>query len=215
MACVCALMFASSPRIARAFHEDFNGSSLDTSIWTIDAGDGQVIVADGVVTLSCAGATFPVVTSRSNPFPPGDWDLRVGMQYVSQAFCGDGFGVMDNFWEDYYGVACRPFLLWQDYSGLYVYTGSTGPTGLAGAPETGYHVYEWIYLCGQYQFLMDGVLRASGACAPPATSIFFGHPHPIGCSPWTSFAIDFIDISPMGPTPTAKTSWGRLKQIYR
>src|SRR5712691_3762187 len=137
VACVCAVMLASSPKMARAFHEDFNGSSLDTTTWTVDAGNGQVIVADGVVTLSCAGATFPVVTSRFNPFPPGDWDLRVGMQYVSQAFCGDGFGAMDNFWEDYYyGNACRPFLLWQDGGGLYVYTGSAGPTSLAGPPET-------------------------------------------------------------------------------
>jgi len=174
-----------------------------------------VVVSGGFVMLSCAGSEFPVVTSRSNPFPQGDWDLHVGMQYVSQAPCGDGFGAVDNFWEDYYGVACRPFLLWQDNGGLYVYAGSSGSTPIAPPPDLGYHVVEWTYLAGQYQFLIDGVPRASGGCGPPATRIFFGHPHPIGCSPWTSFSIDFIDVAPFGATPTATMSWGKLKQIYR
>jgi hypothetical protein len=156
------------------------------------------------------------VTTRNDPFPPGDFRVLVGMQYLSQAFCGDGIGTMDNFWENYRGgTACRPFLLWQDTGGLYVYTGSAGPTGLLPPPETGYHLYEWVYMNGEYQFSMDGMLRASGGCAPRATSLFFGHPHPIGCSPWTSFAIDFVDVSPIGATAAPPTTWGRVKSIYR
>jgi hypothetical protein len=62
---------------------------------------------------------------------------------------------------------------------------------------------------------MDGVVRATGGCAPRATSIFFGHPHPIGCSPWTSFAIDFIDVEPAGATSTAQQSFGSVKAHYR
>lgn len=214
-ACASALVLGSNAH-AQTFHDDFDGTALDPTVWSADPGSGQIVVANGVVTLSCSGPTFPVVTTRNDPFPSGDFRVRVGMQYVSQGFCGDGFGTMDNFWEDYYGTACRPFLLWQDSGGLYVYTGSSGPTGLAPPPETGYHICEWVYMGGQYEFSMDGVIRASGGCAPRATSIFFGHPHPIGCGgPWSSIAIDFIDISPVGATPTRGVSWGGLKQIYR
>lgn len=210
------LLGMSGPALAQTFHEDFNGSALDTTVWSADAGNGQIVVGNGVVTLSCASGEFPVVRSRWDPFPPDDFRVRVGMRYVSQAFCGDGVGAMDNFWEDYAtGTACRPFLLWQDGGGLYVYSGSAGSTPLAGAPETAYHVYEWLYLNGQYQFSMDGVIRANGGCAPRATEIFFGHPHPISCSPWTSFEIDFIDIAPLGATLARGKSWGGVKQRYR
>ncbi len=213
--CASAMLSEAAPASAQVFHDDFNGTALDPSVWALDPGDGQVVVANGVATLSCAGRMFPVVTSRHDPFPPGDFLVRVGMQYLSPAFCGDGFGSMDNFWEDYFGIACRPFLLWQDSGGLGIYCGSSGPTGLAPAPETGYHIYEWLYVNGEYQFSMDGVIRASGGCAPRATEIFFGHPHPIDCANWTSFAIDFIDISPVGVTPARGMTWGRVKQLYR
>ena len=209
-----ALLLGPMPVFAQ-FHDDFDGTVVDTTAWVLEPGDGQIVVAGGVVTLSCAGSSFPVVTSRYDIFPPGDFRVRVGMQYVSQNRCGDGFGAMDNFWEDYFsGNACRPFLIWQDGGGLYVYSGSSGYT-LLGSGDTGYHIYEWSYAGAQYEFSMDGTVRAIGACAPRATHVFFGHPHPIGCTPWTSFAIDFIDVSSFGETAARRTSWGRLKQIYR
>lgn len=215
-ACVGVLMLAPLHASAQSFREDFNGSELDSTVWTIDAGNGEVVVARGVVALFCAGGAFPVVTTRNDPFPPGEFRVRVGMRYVMQSFCGDGIGAMDNFWENYHGgVACRPFLLWQDTGGLYVYSGSAGPTPLSPPPDLGYHVYEWLYTNGQYVFSMDGTIRAVGGCAPRATRIFFGHPHPIGCSPWTSFEIDFIEIAPSGATPALTPSWGQLKQVYR
>lgn len=218
LACAGIQIVGSGLARAQGFHDDFNGTELDPSVWSADMGSGgQIVVANGVVTLSCTGSTFPVVTTQNDPFPPGDFRLRVGMQYLGNGNCGDGFGAMDNFWENYHGQnVCRPFLLWQDGAGLYVYTGSAGATGLAPPPETGYHIFEWVYMGGVYDFFMDGVLRASGGCAPKATSIFFGHPHPIGCVPWwSSFAIDFIDVSSIGVTPTRSPSWGGLKLIYR
>lgn len=200
---------------AQTFREDFTGPTLDPGVWLVEPGNGQVVVADGRVTLTCPGGTFPVVTTRVDPFPPGDFRVRVGMQYLAQAWCGDGFGAMDNFWEDYYGVACRPFVLWQDTGGLYVYTGSSGHTLLSPNADLDYHVYEWTYSAGAYQFAMDGVVRAAGACAPRATGIFFGHPHPISCGPWTSFSIDFIEIESMSVTPAVGGTWGGLKVLHR
>jgi hypothetical protein len=200
---------------AQTFRDDFDGNAVDTALWVVEPGDGQVTVDGGVITLSCAGSTFPVVTSRIDPFPPGDFRVRVGMQYLSQSSCGDGFGAMDNFWEDYNtGTACRPFLIWQDPGGLYAHAGSAG-AAMQIPGDTAYHLFEWTYLNGTYEFSMDGVVRASGGCAPRATQLFFGHPHPIGCSPWTSFAIDFIEVSPIGATAMQRTTWGEVKELYR
>jgi hypothetical protein len=199
------------------FRDDFDGTSLDPAIWTVDMGDGQIEVGGGVVTLTCPGATFPVVTSVPGLFPAtGDFVVRAGMQYLSQARCGDGFGAMDNFWENYLGAGvCRPFLIWQDGAGVHVYSGSVGNTVLGPAPDLNYHVFEWTYMNGTYYFSLDGAPRASGTCATRATQVFFGHPHPVGCSPWTSFAIDFIEVMPAGATEVLRASWSKVKAIYR
>jgi hypothetical protein len=215
-ATVATLWIGLVPAAGLAFRDDFNGTSLDPSVWSVAPGDGQAVVANGVVTLSCPGATFPVVASIASLFPPGDFIVRVGMQYLAQAQCGDGFGSVDNFWENYGGAnVCRPFLIWQDGGGVHVYSGSSGNTVLGPAPDTNYHVFEWLYSSGQYEFSMDGIVRASGGCAPRVTQVFFGHPHPISCSPWTSFSIDFIEIVPAGTTEVLRTSWSRVKAIYR
>ena len=205
------------PHQAQAqFRDDFNGSSLNQSVWIVAAGSGQVVVADGEVTLSSGGSVFPVVTSIEDVFPPGDFVVRVGMRYLSQAVCGTGFGAMDNFWENYRGdPVCRPFLIWQDGGGVHVYSGSASNTVLGPAPDTAPHVFEWAYMDGRYDFVMDGVARSSGMCGVRPTRIFFGHPHPINCTPWTSFAIDFIEILPTGATRTSIASWARLKALYR
>ena len=211
-----ALIFSVKQCPAQVFHDDFDGDALNPAVWTIDATDGQVTVSDGYLYLSSASPVFPVVTSTNDLFPAGDFRVIVGLQYLAVDRCGDGFGSMDNFWEDYYsGTACRPFLLWQDSGGLYVYAGSSGLTGLAPPSDLGYHVYEWTYVGGQYDFWMDGVHRASGGCGPRPTKVFFGHPHPITCAPWTEFAVDFIDISPIGATRDVPLSWGKLKLTYR
>ena len=182
-------------------------------MWSVEPGDGVVLVANGVVTMSCAGSTFPVATTVADPFPPGDFLVSVRMRYTSVGACGDGFGAMDNFWEDYYGTACRPFLLWQD-TGLYSYTGSSTSYAIGG-PTSEYHLYQWSYVEGRYTFLLDGVTLSSGDCAPRATRLFFGHPHPIACGPWTSLEIDYVRVEPIGVTPTRKSSWGSVKARYR
>lgn len=212
--CAGICLFLPSPAVSQVFHDDFDGA-LDPAVWSVELGDGQIVVADGVATLSCAGNTFPVATTMQDPFPPGDFLIRVRLRYVSVAWCGDGFGALDNFWEDYYGTACRPFLLWQDASGWSSYTGSSGGSPIGRAPDAEYHVYEWTYIAGRYTFYLDSTMRSTGDCAPRATRIFIGHPHPIGCSPWTSFEIDYVHIEPLGATRTQAATWGQIKTIYR
>jgi hypothetical protein len=216
--CLAVLVLEAVPAGAGVFRDDFNGTAVDTAVWSIEESDGTVTLADGAILLSCpGGASFPVVTTRSDPFPPGDFLVRVRMKYVLQQNCGDGFGALDNFWELYQGQdVCRPFLLWEDSGGHYVYSGSGGHTWLGPSAGSDWHVYEWLYTGGRYEFWMDGVVRASGGCASRATKIFFGHPHPIHCnSGWTSFAIDFIEIESFGVTEMRASSWGALKEIHR
>jgi hypothetical protein len=214
--CQCVLIVAATDASAQVFRDDFNGTSLDSNAWSLDPGDGQAVVVNGELVLSCSGRVFPVVTSIRDIFPAGDFVVRVGMRYLQQSFCGDGFGAMDNFWENYHtGIPCRPFLLWQDTGGLYTYTGSAVPTFVMPGAQTTPHVFQWAYVAGRYEFSMDGVIHSWGDCAPRATTVFFGHPHPIGCSPWTSFAVDFIEIGPLELTAAKSLAWGSLKQIYR
>src|SRR5262245_31607635 len=77
---VWLVCFSALPRLAGAqvFHDDFNGDSLDPAVWSVDLGDGgQISVANGVVTVTCTGSTFPVTTTVEDPFPPGEFLVRV------------------------------------------------------------------------------------------------------------------------------------------
>jgi len=183
----------TSPTPRPAFHEDLNGTALNSGIWVVQPGDGEIVVANGVATLRSSGAAFPVATTRDNPFPAGDFLVRVRMRYLSIAPCGSGFGAVDNF-----SSGCKPFEIWQDAGGWYIYSGSDARL-LGPPPQTDYHVYEWRYWSqyGQYDSSVDGVGVISGVCAPRATKIFFGHPAPTGCGNWTSFEIDYIHIEPL------------------
>lgn len=209
---------SSGSATAQTLRDDFDGNALNPDKWVVDsASPSDVTVANGFMTLANSSSSFPVVTSKNNPFPDGDFRVRIGFRYVAQGFCGDGFGAIDNFWENYHGEnVCRPFMLWQDSGGLYSYTGSVGGTVLLAAPETSYHEVECTYVSGEYRLYLDGAFRASGACAPKATGLFFGHPHPISCGgPWSSLSVDYVEVSPIGATASGQHSWGKLKQLYR
>ena len=221
LACVSAFALAAVVSKARAqgLHDDFNGSELDTTIWSADRGNGDIVVGNGVMTLSSGGELFPLVITKKNPFPEGDFVVRVGCQYVSAARCGCGLGTTTNF----YSADCRPFVLWQDAvapeGAWYVYVGTSLRTFLPLAEHLDYHIFEWDRIDGVDLCLMDGVFVASSPCSLRPIDFFFGHPRPGGCDPdapyWTALAVDFIDISPLGPTDVHSTSWGKLKALYR
>jgi hypothetical protein len=213
LACLFAATTAVGTARAQTFHDDFSGTSLDPSVWSVELGAGQLTVGNGVASLTCTGNPFPVATTIADPFPDGDFAVTVGLKYQQVAYCGDGFGATDNF----HGEGCSPFKLWQDSGGWYVYCGSQDYTLLSPSPNTDYHVYEWDYVNGYYLFFLDGVLVTGGGCAPRPTAFFFGHPHPITCNQtnWTSFQIDFVDIHPIGAVRTRAATWGRVKSTYR
>jgi len=200
---------------SQVFQDDFDGTALDPAVWSVDFGtDGQVVVADGVVKVTCTGNVFPVVTSVQDPFPQSDFVVSVRMRFNAVAQAGDGFGALDNFWGDE-GAACRPFLVWQDGNVWFVEAG--GPMYLLGPiPDTQYHVYEWTYIGGRYTVALDGTTLSVNDCALRPTRLFFGHAHPIVAGPpWTSFEIDYVRVEPIGVTPTRPSTFGSVKARYR
>lgn len=133
---------------AQTFREDFQGAALDPNVWSVSLGDGAVTLESGWAVVMGGGGQPPVAITRVDPFPSGDFVVRVGAQYRSVAFCGDGFGALDNFFP-FFPQGCRPFLLWQDSAGWYVYSGGVPYTGLGASGELGNHVYEWRYFGGR------------------------------------------------------------------
>lgn len=201
------------PAGAQVFHDDFDGSSLDPTKWHID-GAGTISVSGGTATLSSGcGEVFPYVTSVSNPFPTsGDFILRVGFSYPEPNSGGNGFGATTGFTLGGPGTG---FWVWQDLccGGLRASCGDiVVPIGLAG--DTSYHVYEWRYLSGVYSLFVDDHFLAIDQSNFRPVGFFFGHPLSSFC-PWSTQAIDFVDIRAIGVTPTERSTWSRIKAIYR
>ena len=69
------------------FTENFEGTSLDAAKWSVSentnqsgypAYGGSVELADGSLTLSSNGSSFPFIYSTINPFPvTGDFDIEL------------------------------------------------------------------------------------------------------------------------------------------
>lgn len=198
---------------AQVFHDDFNGTSLDLSKWNVQ-GAGSITVAGGYSTQS-AGCSqqFPYVTTVANPFPAaGDFLIRVGFSYPSPSDGGNGFGATTGFTL---GLPGTGYWVWQDYccGGLRAVCGDL-VVPIAPAGDTNYRVYEWRYIGGVYSLYVDNVFMASDESTFRPEGFFFGHP-PFSYCPWTTQQIDFVHIEPIGVTGSGKSSWGRLKAMYR
>lgn len=198
-----------------AFHDDFDGPTVDASKWSLDLGGGTAQFVDGRLVFSApCNAQFPNITTVSNPFPEtGDFLFRVGFRYVDVQEGGNGLYAPNGFT---YGGAVHGFQLWQDYccaNGIMVVVGEV-QVHLTPPPDLGYHTYEWQYIAGTYYFYFDGAFITSCPSSFRPTGILVGHPPRTYC-PWTTQSIDYIHIESIAPTPTSARTWGRLKQLYR
>ena len=79
------------------FYDDFNGSGLDDTKWSVNLKGGTYRVADSAVYLyssenNSTGDGFPAITSTYNPFPEGqDWTFTTMMRFISgYNIYGDG-----------------------------------------------------------------------------------------------------------------------------
>lgn len=70
------------------FHDDFNGTMLDSEMWSVDARGGYVKVTDGALYLDTnnhiVGDSFPVITANNDLFPAkNNWELTTSLRYLS------------------------------------------------------------------------------------------------------------------------------------
>jgi hypothetical protein len=196
---------------AGTFREDFDSASLDPTKWSVSPGEGGLTFVDGTVVLSSPGGPFLFLTPVTNPFPDGDWSLKVRFRFPSVSVCGNGLGST----RDGAGPLSESgFALWKDNDwGMRVAVGDIDPVNLVA--DTSFHVYEWDRLGRTYLFYFDGTLVASDDSDLRPTSFFFGHPQFVTCDGWTSEQVDFIQITAVGPTPTHRDTMGGLKSYYR
>ena len=195
---------------SQVFQDDFDGTALNPAVWSVDVGTGgQVVVADGVVTVTCTGNVFPFATTMQDPFPPGDFLVSVRMRYNTVVQAGDGFGALGmkapavrfSFGRTAADCSSKRVVRWSIWvqDRIRSITSTNGPTSTAVMP-----------LPSMAQLSRSMIAQ----CAP--TSLFFGHSHPIIAGPpWTSFEIDYVRVEPTGATPTQKMSWGKVKAAYR
>jgi hypothetical protein len=198
---------------AGTFREDFDGPSLDPAKWSFSPGEGGLTFVDGTVILSSPGGRFPFITPLGNPFPDGDWSLRVRFRFPSVAACGNGLGSTRDGADP---MSQSGFALWQDTGwGMRVAVGDMDPVNLVAGADTSFHEYEWDRLGRTYLFYFDGAFVGSDESDLSPTSFFFGHPQFVTCGTWTSQQIDVIQITSAGPTPTQRITMGRLRSYYR
>jgi hypothetical protein len=217
--CLLGSLFVAATSAASVFNDDFNGSTIDPTLWSVSTGGGTVTVAGGRVTLSApCGAEFPYVVTLGNPFPTeGDFVVRVGFRYRSVSLGGNGFGFDYNM---------RAFGAWQDScsspdnpagcGGLRVAVGDLYPIYLTdrNSVDTAYHVYQWEYIAGTYRFSLDGTLVAQNTSTARPDKFFFGHPLYAYCN-WTTQEIDFVHIEALPVVPVEPETWGAVKDKYR
>ena len=126
------VMVQANAARADTFREDFDGPSLDPAKWSFSPGEGALTIVDGAAILSSPGGRFPYLTPVGNPFPDGDWSLRVRFRFPSVAACGNGLGSTRGGADP---MSQSGFALWQDTSWLLrVAVGDTDPVNLVALP---------------------------------------------------------------------------------
>ncbi len=177
------------------FYEDFNDSTLDTSVWMVQentnlsrypAWGGSIVVNDSCVSLSSEGSVFPWINTIANPFPSsGDFAVTWKLTYTTIADWGDGLVIycaphddLSNPYKD------RVLTLWAgdhgpDASSIYIELFDRGVWSLevpGFRPTSEAHLYRLEYRQGTYTVYVDGMAVASQASQVRPDGIGIGHP---------------------------------------
>ena len=206
------------------FSEDFEGSEVDAAKWVVlentnlsgyPAYGGSVNVADGYLSLSSNGSSFPWVYTASNPFPEtGDFTVEFNLTYTCVGDSGNGVMIstgmptLDSNWHN------KIVTLWAhdegpDHGVVYMefFNSLVYRMNIPGfKPSSPPHSYKVTYAQGNYTIYVDGVNVATTQSQQRPTMIGFGNPpNPeVPQSPqtvaewgywgWSSFKVDSIKV---------------------
>jgi hypothetical protein len=184
------LAISGTAQAASLFFDDFDGSSVNTLVWSATANHGSIIVATGIVTLSSSGISFPNIHTINNPFPTtGDFTFEITMSYLSLTGYGSGLIVS--------GGSSTIFQVWGDSSSPKISINLLGNALVHynTAPQT--LNLKLDYVNGYYTVTANNqVLNAPVSSALRPTSIVLGHPTvtSLDNTPWTSISVDYVKV---------------------
>jgi hypothetical protein len=198
---------------AAVFRDDFTGRSLDGSKWSHDAGNGEIVMGDGVVRMRSSGRRYPYIYSRANPFASqGDFRMTARFRYVWVRDCGVGVimtscqippGVSQQEAEhiqqecEAQGVTAGA---WQDRAaGLQLWFRSGDDRADIAIPgnSTQWNEMTIEYAGGKYTLLMNGspAYTSSPTSHRPQT-IWMGHPAELGGDCWwDTLEVDYVEVA--------------------
>jgi hypothetical protein len=198
---------------AVVFRDDFRGRSLDDALWSRDAGNGEIVMGNGVVRMRSSGRRYPYIYSRASPFPAqGDFQFTARFRYVWVRDCGVGVimtscqipeGVSQQEAENIQreceaqGVTAGA---WQDRAaGLQLWFRSGADRADVAIPGDRKQWNEMTirYADGKYMLLLNGspAYTSSPTSHRPQT-IWMGHPAELGGDCWwDTLEVDFVEVA--------------------
>ncbi len=218
------------------FNDDFDGPSINASLWTAQlntntsgypAYGGTIRFAEGSIFFESDGSSFPYVHSIVNPFPSdGDFVLEFDLTYLRISTRGCGLWVTRGEWvieapgdqppDDYAQV----FLLFPNLDGgvrVFLFGQELYDT----YKNTGKNLFRLEYVGGNYSVYMNDALVASAASQIRPDTIAIGHlpcyyvplndgndflGQPLYSYAWCNFKIDSIRVETSRNLPTSKIS---------
>ncbi len=202
---------ATASVVAHDFVDEFNGNSVDTSLWTVDTGQGVVSVANGFLSLSAPSSAsgFPALTCATNPFAAGSWTFEIRMRYTN-LHGGHGDGVELFRSPDGDGSPYKT-IIWQDLNNLAFFCSNTLMFVISGG-DTEWHTYRLVYTVEQNVFAayVDEVKRGEVPAEAQCDTIRIGNPRSGCCNGWNSFDVDYVRITPAEDTWHVNPANGHL-----
>jgi hypothetical protein len=200
--------------VVGVLRDDFDGTQVDTSLWTVDVNAGSVAVAGSEIRVASPSVTsFPLLTTALMVIPQtGSFSVRWIAQYEQSTVHGTCSLVgskglpVDGGPNTSIGVffACQDNLVGYN---VHVATSSTNTRLAFSIPEGSLsrHDVEYCWLEDRLEVWVDGVRRleaARDASVPAPDALWFGN-YARGAlnAPWSNFSLDVVEITAFDAGP--------------
>lgn len=193
------------PVPATTFEDHFGGTTLNSSIWTLDNFErNQVSVSGSQLHLASSGDRSPYIYSRSSPFPSsGDFRLTLRYGYSNVGVCGANIsltsGFLPPFIQGQSPAVFEPstkvsFFIWHE---VIWYDSQTGRQNiLLPGGYTSPHEMAIEYRANRYRVVQDGTstYTSDSTNARPRYIAFGNAAIQTNTCPWDSLDIDFVRV---------------------